>query len=91
MVSTGCKTLCDIYYHGNNTIFYGSGMGDNCIPFLMEIAAHNDITIVLEHYMDFPGEYFEKKLVRINGTVLTQDTYDDAYSDWCASGEEGDI
>ena len=57
----------------------------------LEIAAHNDITIVLEHYMDFPGEYFEKKLVRINGTVLTQDTYDDAYSDWCASGEEGDI
>lgn len=91
MVSTGCKTLCDIYYHGSDTIFYGSGMGDNCIPFLMEIAAHNDITIVLEHYMDFPGEYFEKKLVRINGTVLTQDTYDDAYSDWCASGEEGDI
>ncbi|MCI9077592.1 MAG: DUF4869 domain-containing protein [Lachnospiraceae bacterium] len=88
MISTGCKTLCCIYYHGNDTVFYGSGMGDNCIPFLMEIAARNDITIVLEHYMDFPGEYFEKKLVSINGTVLTQDTYDDAYSGWCASGEE---
>ncbi len=33
MISTGCKTLCDIYYHGSDTIFYGSGMGDNCIPF----------------------------------------------------------
>ncbi len=56
--------------------------------FLMEIATHNNITIVLEHYMDFPGGYFERELISINGNILTQDTYDDAYSDWCASGEE---
>lgn len=27
-LSTGCKTLCCIYYDKRNTLFYGSAMGD---------------------------------------------------------------
>lgn len=87
MISTGCKTLCDIYY-GGDTIFYGSAMGDNCIPFLMRIAEVKDVTIVLEHYMDFPEHYFKEGKIMISDKVLGQYDYDDAFSDWCASGEE---
>lgn len=54
----------------------------------MEIATHNNITIVLEHYIDFSGRYFERELISINGNILTQDTYDNAYSNWRTSGRD---
>lgn len=88
MMSTGCKTLCDIYYDRDDKWFYGSAMGDNCIPFLMRIAKSRDVNIFLEHYMDFPEEYLTSGLVVMNGVVLDQDGYDDAFSDWCASEYE---
>ena len=87
-ISSGCKTLCDLYYCNDNSIFNGSMMGDNCIPFIMEIAENKDFTMVLEHYMDFPPEAFEKGLIEINGQKVDQDGYDDAYSDWGASKDE---
>lgn len=87
MISTGCKTLCDIYY-GDGIIFYGSGMGDNCIPFLIRISEMKDVTIVLEHYMDFPEHYFEEGKISCNGKILGQYDYDDAFSAWGLSGEE---
>lgn len=88
-ISTGCKTLCDIYY-GGDTIFYGSGMGDNCIPFLIRISEMKDVTIVLEHYMDFPEHYFEEGKIMCNGKVLGQYDYDDAFSAWGLTGEDLD-
>jgi hypothetical protein len=86
MISTGCKSLCNIYF-SDGIIFYGSGMGNNCIPFLVRISEQKDVTIVLEHYMDFPEKYFDEGKVSIDGKVLGQFDYDDAYSNWCASGE----
>lgn len=87
MISTGCKSLCDIYF-SDGIIFYGSGMGNNCIPFLIRISEQKDVTIVLEHYMDFPERYFNEKKIFIDGKPLGQYDYDDAYSEWCASGYE---
>lgn len=84
MISSGCKTLCCIYYNIGDQIFNGSLMGDNCVPFLMEIAKKRDITIMLEHYMEFASEYFEEGLIMFQGKVLGEYDYDDAYSDWCA-------
>ena len=58
-------------------------MGDNCIPFLLEIAEQKDVTLVLEHYMDFPEDSFSKGLLQdADGNLYTQDIYDDAFSDW---------
>jgi hypothetical protein len=37
--------------------------------------------------MDFPEKYFDEGKVSIDGKVLGQFDYDDAYSNWCASGE----
>lgn len=89
MICTGCKTLCSIYYDTDNKIFYGSAMGDNCVPFLMEIAKERDVTIFLEHYMDIPVSYFEEGLICMNGKVLGEYDYDDAFDDWCESMGDG--
>lgn len=88
MMSTGCKTLCDIYYDTRGIWFYGSAMGDNCVPFLMDIAREKEVNIFLEHYMDIPTEYFEEGLIMKDGVVLGEYDYDDAYSDWCKSTRE---
>lgn len=34
--------------------FLGSQFGDNCAPWILEIAKSNDITIAFEHIMEFP-------------------------------------
>ena len=88
MISTGCKSLCCIYYCYKDHIFNGSLMGDNCIPFLMRIAENHDVTIVLEHYVDFPEQYFRTGKIMMYDRLLDQDDYDDAFSAWCAGGGE---
>lgn len=82
-ISTGCKTLCCIYYDTEGKWFFGSAMGDNCVPYLMEIARNKEVNIFLEHYMDIPNEYFEEGLVRKDGIILGEYDFDDAYGDWC--------
>lgn len=86
VISTGCKTLCCIYYLDG--WFYGSLMGDNCIPFLLEIARKKDVNIMLEHCMDIPDEDFEKNDIRVNGERVGSREYEDLYAAWCASGME---
>ena len=85
MISTGCKTLCCIYFDVDDRIFYGSAMGNNCLPFLVRIAQKKDITIFLEHYADFPRESFSLVDMYCNGILLDQDKSVDAFSDWSAS------
>lgn len=84
MISTGCKTLCDIYYDTKGTCFYGSAMGDNCVPYLVEIARTKEVNIFLEHYMDIPTEVFEEGIVRemYTGRVLGEYDYCDIFDDW---------
>ncbi len=87
MISTGCKTLCCIYYL-DDMWFYGSLMGDNCVPFLLEIASKKDVNIMLEHFMDIPDECFNTNDIRVNGIRVNVTEYEDAYCDWCATEEE---
>lgn len=86
-ISSGCKTLCDIYFSNDGSIFNGSMMGNNCIPFLLRIAQKKDFTMVLEHYMDFPEESFDLGCLFCNGRKLTQRGYDDAFSNWNATND----
>ena len=83
-LSTGCKTLCCIYFDRNNTLFYGTALGDNCVPYLMEIARKRDVYIFLEHYMTIPVKYFEAGLIRKDGKILNDDDFLEAYCDWSA-------
>lgn len=89
VLSTGTKTLCCMYFDKDH-IFYGSLLGDNCLPFLIRIAETRDITILLEHYADFAPEDVEKGLIRCNGVILNQYAYDCSFSDWHETTEEDD-
>lgn len=86
MISTGCKTLCCIYFLDG--WFYGSLLGDNCIPFLLKIAEKKDVSIMLEHYMDIPDEDFISNDIQVNGSRVNVEEYEDAYCLWCATEEE---
>lgn len=82
-ISTGCKTLCCIYYDTEGKVFNGSCLGNNCLPFLVEISEKKDVTVFMEHYADFPEKYFEDGKIAVDGKVAGQYDYDDAFSDWC--------
>lgn len=84
---TGCKTLCCIYFEEDmKKFFYGSAMGDNCVPFLMNIARKKDVYIFLEHFMDIDSKYFEEGLVYVENRIVTEEEYEDLYAGWCESG-----
>ena len=59
---TGTKTLL-LIKNQPQFIYYASNMGDNCVPFLMELvndreaAGMGNITLLLEHFMDITYEY----------------------------------
>lgn len=83
MISTGCKTLCCLYYDDSGAALYGSAMGDNCIPFYMEIARHKDISLFYEHYPIIKKKYFDEGIVFMNGKVITKSEFENGYADWC--------
>ena len=82
MISTGCKTLCCIYLGERDKVFYGTTMGENCYPFLLELARERDITIVSEHYPLIEDKYFDEGLIRIDGKPITITEFEDAFCDW---------
>lgn len=81
MMSTGCKTLCVIYYGDDSFYYNGSAMGNNCVPFLIEIAKTRNINIFLRHYMEFiinGVDYFKTGLITMYGeTIYDEDRYYD--------------
>lgn len=80
-ISTGSKTLCCIYYLDQP--FYGSLMGDNCIPFLMDIARKKDVTIMIEHYPEIDDSYFKEGIITVDDKLcLSEDEFEDMYLDW---------
>ncbi len=87
MISTGSKTLCCLYFNPDK-VFYGSSMGDNCIPFYMELARSRDISLCFEHYPDISEEYFNEGLLIKDGVVLDEDSFDEAFCDWMAETRE---
>ena len=78
-LSSGSKTLICIYYHPELR-FNGSMMGDNCIPFLMEIAKEKDIRIWLEHFMDLRDQ--DIPFITVDGETVDMYGYECKYSEW---------
>lgn len=58
----GTKTLL-LIKNCPNEIFNASTCGDNCAPFILEIASKQNVTINLRHLMDFGYEDFEAHIV----------------------------
>lgn len=82
-LSTGSKTLCSIYFDKEGKTFYGSMMGDNCAPYLMEIARNKNVTVFYEHFMPIPKQYFEEGIIQKDGKIIDREEFEDAYSYWC--------
>ena len=51
-LSGGTKTLL-LIKNKPDEVFNASTCGDNCAPFILELAKDNDVTINLRHLMDF--------------------------------------
>ena len=81
-LSKGTKTLL-LLRNRPGYIYYGSLLGDNCVPFLMELVKEQDedITLLLEHYMEIPYEC--EGMIKMSGKLVTIDEYEDAIADWC--------
>lgn len=60
-LSAGVKTLL-LMYNQPKKVFNISNCGDNCVPYILDIAKEKDITVCLHHYMDF-GNDFELQVI----------------------------
>lgn len=52
-LSTGCKALI-IMRMQPEFIVYATRCGDNCAPYILELAENQDLRILLHHCMEFP-------------------------------------
>lgn len=87
-ISTGCKTLCVLYYNDKENLWFnGTGMGLNCLPFLYELVSKKDVNVFFEYQPWFGEEYFDNNLIMMNGKVATEDDVDLAYCEWCELGD----
>jgi hypothetical protein len=66
-LSTGCKAVILLEVLDNPHV-YGTKCGDNCVPYIMEIASRKDITLTLHHALRFPDN-FEAYLIEADKII----------------------
>ena len=70
-LSGGVKGLILMIYEPDKE-YYGSAFGDNCAPWILEIAKLHDVNITLEHIMKFPNrDDLNIRIVNSGKTVNT--------------------
>lgn len=63
-LSTGCKNVLLMKFYPDPVVFYGTKCGNNCLPFVLEIAREKDLDIHFQHLMKFPEDaYFDAYIV----------------------------
>lgn len=67
-LSGGTKTLI-LMYKDRSHIFNATNCGDNCAKWILEIAREADLTICLQHIMDFGKGTFEAVILNNHCTV----------------------
>lgn len=67
-LSGGTKTLI-LMYKDKEHIFNATNCGDNCAKWILEIAKRQDLTICLQHNMDFGKDEFEAVILNDNRYV----------------------
>ena len=73
-LSTGCKNT--ILAYKTDRIIPATYMGDNCAPFICEIAQNKDLTITLEYIMDFSRcSNFQAYIINIQKQVNSYKEY----------------
>lgn len=76
-LSSGCKAV--ILMYKTNLHLYASRCGDNCVPFILEVANCKDVTITLHHCMKFPKDGW-KALMLDSGKIVT--SFDDFVNEY---------
>lgn len=85
MISTGCKNICTIYFDNGDHTYFGTGMGDNCVPFIAEIGRQRDLNVVYEHYVKVPQNILDEGIFRFGGKPVTKQDIESLYSLLCAT------
>ena len=67
LLSGGVKVLI-LMLKDDKFMYNISNCGNNCAKWILEISKHKDITVFLQHYMRFPGE-FDIKLMNTGKIV----------------------
>ncbi|WP_279221140.1 DUF4869 domain-containing protein [Clostridium sp. AM27-31LB] len=80
-LSSGTKTLLLMRFRPEH-IYYGTMMGDNCVPFIKELVKSNEnsLNLLIEHYMEFSNDW--EGLLLINGKPASIQEYGDAICTW---------
>lgn len=81
ILSGGCKN-CILAYKLDRVID-ADLMGDNCAPILVEIGKMKDLTVILNHCMDFSSvPEFDAIILNSNQKISNYDEYLDAVADF---------
>ncbi len=70
-LSGGVKTLMLMAFDDSGKIFNASVCGDNCAKWILDIARKKDLTINLNHIMDFGKEPFEARILNTGKQVYS--------------------
>ena len=82
-LSTGCKNVLLMKFYPKKAVFYGTKCGDNCLPFVLEIAKEKDLDIHFQHLMLFPQHvYFDAYIVNQDKMVHSAVEVAEAYIDY---------
>ena len=69
-LSGGVKTII-VIRELPDKVFYAPACGDNCVPWLLRIAAQEDRTVNLRHSMDFGFGHFDIHILNTGQIVHT--------------------
>lgn len=79
-LSGGTKTLI-LMYKDKKHIFNATNCGDNCAKWILKIAEKQDLTICLQHNMDFGEDDFEAVMLNDNRHIYNMRELLDAVFD----------
>lgn len=68
-ISGGAKTLMLMAFDQSGKIFNASSCGDNCAKWILEIGKQKDLTINLNHIMNFGKGEFEMRILNTGEMV----------------------
>lgn len=76
-LSSGCKAV--ILMYKTDLHLYATRCGDNCVPFILEIAERKDVIVTLHHCMDFPKDGWRALMLDSGKEVTSAREFVDEY------------
>lgn len=77
-LSSGCKAVILMLMCDDINV-YATRCGNNCVPYILEVAKTKDVEITLHHCMEFPEDGWEALVVDTGVIVRSQEEFEDEY------------